>query len=153
MDPLGAVGLIVGIIGMLFGWKQYIDMKAMERRSGDANNRLREITARLSSSEERATSVTNALKLANDKLAEIHNKTLTIAVARFPFNLNSLVELIDSSNLELAIVCDFIGYAMYSNLSGFRSYFESLQRAVERGVKVRLLVYGLDTGRQAIGKQ
>ncbi len=28
MDPLGLVGLIVGIAGMLFGWKQYIDMKA-----------------------------------------------------------------------------------------------------------------------------
>jgi hypothetical protein len=132
MDLLGVVGLIVGAVGTLFGLKQHIDMKKAERRLGG---------------------ITTALTLANDKLAKIHDKTVTIAVARFPFNLNSLVELMDATKSELAIVCDFIGYAMYSNASGFQEYFASLQRAAKRGVKIRLLLYGLDTGRQAIGKQ
>jgi hypothetical protein len=146
MDLLGVVGFIVGIVGTLFGWKQYRDMKKAEER-------LREIAGRLESSEKRAIAVTNALNLANEKLTSIHEKSVTIAVARFPFNLNCLVELMDNTKSALSIVCDFVGYAMYSNASGFRKYFESLQRAVERKVKVRLLLYGLDTGRQAIGKQ
>jgi hypothetical protein len=146
MDLVGVVGLIVGVVGTLFGLKQWIDMRKAEKR-------LVEITERLKSSEERAVSVSNALNGANDKLTKIHEKSVTIAVARFPFNLNSLVELVDKSKSELAIICDFIGYAMYSNSSGFRKYFESLQGAVGRGVIVRLLLYGLDTGRQAIGKQ
>jgi hypothetical protein len=146
MDLLGVVGFVVGVIGTFFGWKQYRDMKKAE-------GCLREITGRLESSEEREISLTNALNAANEKLTTIHEKSVTIAVARFPFNLNSLVELMDACKSELAIICDFIGYAMYSNPSGFGNYFESLRRAVERGVKVRLLLYGLDTGRQAIGKQ
>ena len=146
MDLLGVGGLIVGIVGIIFGWKQYVDMKRAERG-------LFEITERLKSAEERAVAVSDDLKSANDKLAKLHDKTVTIAVARFPFNLNSLVELMDSTKSELAIVCDFVGYAMYSNASGFHVYFDSLQRAVKRGVKVRLLLYGLDAGRQAIGKQ
>jgi len=153
MDPIGIVGLVVGVVGTLFGWKQYVDMKAMERRLeeannhlGEANNHIGEITERLKTSED-------GLNLANKQLAEMRDKMMTIAVARFPFNLNALIKLIDTANSELAIVCDFIGYAMYSNVSGFPSYFDSLQRAVERKVKIRLLLYGLDTGRQAIGKQ
>jgi hypothetical protein len=137
MDLVGVVGLIVGAAGTLFGWKQYVDMRRAEKG-------LREIAE---------VSLTNALNLANEKLTRIHEKSVTIAVARFPFNLNSLVELMDNTKSELAVICDFIGYAMYSNASGFRKYFEALQRAGVRGVKVRLLLYGLDTGRQAIGKQ
>lgn len=146
MDLVGVVGLVVGVVGTLFGWKQWIDMRKAERR-------LAEMIGLLKSSEEREISLTKALNSANEKLTTIHDKSVTIAVARFPFNLNSLVELMDTSKSELAIICDFIGYAMYSNPSGFRNYFESLHRAVERGVKVRMLLYGLDTGRQAIGKQ
>jgi hypothetical protein len=133
MDFAGLIiGVIFGIVGTLFGWKQYKDMKAMERR---------------------AIADTEALNLANQQLGEMRDKMVTIAVPRFPFNLNPLIKLMDSSSSELAIVCDFIGYAMYSNVSGFPNYFESLKRAAARGVKVRLLLYGLDTGRQAIGKQ
>jgi phosphatidylserine/phosphatidylglycerophosphate/cardiolipin synthase-like enzyme len=160
MDPVGIVGLVVGVVGVLFGWKEYADMKTMERRAeqannhlgeanirlAEANNRLHEITERLTTSEE-------ALNLANKQLGEIRDKMMTIAVARFPYNLKALIKLIDTADSELAIVCDFIGYAMYSNVSGFSSYLESLQRAVKRKVKIRLLLYGLDTGRQAISKQ
>lgn len=153
MDALGVAGLIVGIIGSLFGLKQYRDQQKTAKSLLDADKRLGEIAEQLEAAEKHAISVSGDLKLANDKLAEIHDKTLTIAVARFPFNLNALVEFIDNSNLELAITCDFIGYAMYSNPDRFPSYFEALQRAVKRKVKVRLLLYGLDTARQAIGKQ
>jgi hypothetical protein len=42
---------------------------------------------------------------------------------------------------------------MYSNVSGYPQYLAALVRAAERNVEVRLLLYGLDTARQAIGKQ
>src|SRR5271165_227848 len=153
MDPIGAVGLLVGVVGTAFGVKQYIDMKAME-------GKLRLITEQLESSEEHGAAVTESLKTANESLREaneqiivIRDKMVTIAVARFPLNLDSLVDLLDSAASELEIICDFVGYAMYSNVSGFQRYFESLERALKRGVKLRMLLYGLDAGRQAIGKQ
>jgi len=137
---------VFGIVCALFDWEQYVDMKK-------AAVRLGEITERLKSSEHHGVSVTKALNSANDKLAKLHDKSVTMAVSRFPFNLNTLIELMNATESEFAVICDFIGYAMYSNTSGFPNYFEALQRAIKRGVKVRLLLYGFDTGRQAIGKQ
>ncbi len=160
MDPVGIGGLIVGIVGIVFGVKQYFDMKRTETR-------LHLITDQLRASERRAAVDSESLKTANHSLVEnnqklaeaneqiaiIRRKMVTVSVARFPLNLNSLVELMDSAVSELEILCDFVGYAMYSNVSGFQRYFDSLERALKRGVKVRLLLYGLDAGRQAIGKQ
>jgi len=62
-DPVGMVGLVVGVVGVLFGWKQYVDMKTTERRAEEANKRLREITERLKTSED-------ALNLANNTSAK-----------------------------------------------------------------------------------
>lgn len=152
-DALGVVGLLVGIGGLVFAFRQYRDQQKTEKRLEDANKRLREITEQLKSAQEHAASISLALESANAKLEGIQEKTLTIAVSSFPFNLNVLIELINGSEAELAIACDFIGYAMYSNLLTFPTYFESLQRALNRKVKIRLLLYGLDTARQAIGKQ
>jgi phosphatidylserine/phosphatidylglycerophosphate/cardiolipin synthase-like enzyme len=118
-----------------------------------AERNLEDIRERLKAAKEDGDLVRTELKLANQKLAEMHEKSLTIARARFPYNLNALIDFIDAARGELAVTCDFIGYAMYSNVSGFLQYFAALQRAAERKVKIRLLLYGLDTARQAIEKQ
>jgi hypothetical protein len=146
MHPMDAVGLVIGIVGVAFGLKQYYDQKSTERR-------LQGIRDQLKIADEGGDALRADLKLANDKLAEMHDKSLTIAIARFPYNLNALIDFIDNARGELVITCDFIGYAVYSNVSGFLSYLAALQRATDRKVEIRLLLYGLDTARQAIGKQ
>jgi hypothetical protein len=150
---MGLSGLVVGIVGLAFGFRQYRDQKMAETRSEGAERSLVAIKEQLETTKEDGNIVHAELKLANSKLAEMHEKSLTIAIARFPYNLNALVDFIDDAKEELAVTCDFIGYAMYSNVSGFLQYFAALQRAHERKVKIRLLLYGLDTARQAIGKQ
>ena len=153
MEPAGVAELIFGVFGVVgtgFGVKQYIDMKRLEKRTEE---QTRLMTEQLRTSEKNGAALTASLNEANEQIGIIRTKMVTIAVAKFPMNLNSLMDLMDSTQSELEIVCDFVGYAMYSNVSGFQRYFDALERAVKRGVKVRLLLYGLDVGRQAIGKQ
>jgi hypothetical protein len=160
IDRMGLSGLIVGLAGLAFGFRQYRDQKKAETRSEiaetrskDAERNLEDIKEQLKVAKEDGKIVRAELKFANEKLTEMHEKSLTIAKARFPRNLNALVDFIDDAKGELAVMCDFIGYAMYSNVSGFTQYFEALQLAAERKVKIRLLLYGLDSARQAIENQ
>jgi hypothetical protein len=136
---LAIVGVVVGIIGLWFAYRQYRDQQQTEQSLDDATRKLDELNARLVTADER--------------LVELQDKTLTIAVARFPLNLEEIIAFIGRSQTELAIMCDFVGYAMYSNTLHYPRYLEALTDARARGVTIRLLLYGLDTARQAVGNQ
>jgi hypothetical protein len=153
MDLMGVVGLVVGVVGLAFAVLQYIDQRHEEQRAEEAERHLQEIGEKLRASEQHEQAIRAELMTANERLVELADKSLTVAANRFPYNLETLAEFIDAAKTEMAIMCDFIGYAVYSNPSGFHRYLAALDRAVKRNVEIRLVLYGLDTARQAIGRQ
>lgn len=153
VDLIGLTGIVIGIIGVAFGIKQYWDQCKAEKSLIRSEASLKLIRDKLQLAELDAASVHLALYEANETLTDMAKKSLTIAIPSFPFNLHDLVSLIDNARGELAISCDFIGYAMYSNSSKFPDYLSALQRAINQRVTIRLLLYGLDSARQAITKQ
>jgi hypothetical protein len=126
-------GFVVGLAGLGFGAKQFFDARETKKT-------LKQTSA--------------DLRGAKDSIIELEKRNVTLAVSKFPQNLEALVSFVrEEPEQELAIMCDFLGYAMYSNTVLFQGYLKALKDAKAKGVRIRLILYGLDEARHSIVTQ
>jgi hypothetical protein len=85
----------------------------------------------------------------------IKGQTTTRAIPRFPDNVPPICKLIDACtpNTTLEIMVDYIGYSLYSDRAGFDIYIESIRKALDRGVRIQILVYDYTRAKRALRKQ
>jgi hypothetical protein len=89
------------------------------------------------------------------QLEVIKGSTTTHALPTFPDNVPSVSDLLDNClrDTNVVIVSDFIGYTAYSAPDHFDKYLLSLDKAIRRGVKIRLLVYDYARAKRATKRQ
>lgn len=87
------------------------------------------------------------------QLKKTEDLALNKYVAKFPRNLGALTDFIADTERDLMIMVDSLGYALYSNPSDFGFYIEAIEKALERGCRVRLVLYSLDALRAAVAQQ
>jgi hypothetical protein len=90
---------------------------------------------------------------AEEHKKDLKEQALSQPIAKFPDNVDALARFIVDADVELCILTDSIGYALYSNPDGHKRYLEAIEAVVKKGCKVRFVLYSLDTLRASIARQ
>src|ERR1039457_2005446 len=100
-------GLLVGVLGVAFGLKQYRDARhhtvALEKLVNDGSKQL-------------------------DRLQTLADSLPTRFIGGFPGNLRDLTRLVARAMNELCILCDYAGFGSFSAPASFAGYFEEIRR-------------------------
>lgn len=80
-------------------------------------------------------------------LAQIHSSLTTRYIGQFPGFCKDIVELLDRAKNSIDIMCDFPGYAAFTDPGMFLNYRQTIERKLKReGVRVSITCY--DAGRR-----
>lgn len=76
------------------------------------------------------------------KIEQLVKSMSTRYIGMFPKNLDDIVDVVRHAHKDLLIMADFVDYGSYSRPETYETVVQELERACEKGVSVRFLVYG-----------
>lgn len=146
--PIDLVAIVLALVAVAFAIKQYYDARSAEDLTLHLHEKVTDLKGEV-------LNLQNKAGLLETELHDLKENSSTHALPRFPGNVPAVCRLLDgcTRDTNLLIMADYIGYSLYSAHDHFDAYLLSLRRAIVRGVKVRLLVYGYGRAKNAIRKQ
>lgn len=79
------------------------------------------------------------IRRAVHELDELQKVASTRYLGKFPFFVDALVEMLESARNDIAILCDFPGYADFSHPSAGLRYRHVLEEKRDAGIKVTVI--------------
>jgi hypothetical protein len=124
-DPLTVGALGIAAVGLAFAVRQYRDARTQIERLVETSEGVDDARLRLDSVVDRLDTVAHALP--------------TRALGAWPSYLDDLAKMIDRTETELTILCDYPAYGIISNPEGYRKYRRAIETRLVAGANVRAI--------------
>lgn len=79
-------------------------------------------------------------KRQTNRIVKIQQSLSTKSIGEFPSYMTQLIGLIQSASASITIVCDYMGYGLFSNREKFLEYAHAIQNKINAGVDVRYIL-------------
>lgn len=102
---------------------------------------------------QKLSTVATKIDESDNKIEKIESSASTKFIGAFPENIPEVTKIVESTQTELIIVNDFVGYGHYSAPSKFDDYLNALIKLKNSGKKITIIVYDDETANDARLKQ
>ncbi len=92
-------------------------------------------------SSKESSQLTKNIEKHEEKLNRIQESLSTKYLDQFPFYLNDIAKLLDRAKQRIFIIVDIPGYGIFSNPNGWLLFKQSIERKVNEGIEVSVILY------------
>ncbi|MGH8560051.1 MAG: hypothetical protein ACRESZ_21895 [Methylococcales bacterium] len=125
------------ILGLLALFVAFVALWMAKRHDIDLVNQVLELTKQTAT----LNGIQDTAQKHADSLKEIYRSLSTRYIEEFSKGLPEIVSLIDSTENELFILCDFPAYGSYSDPNGYFNYHQAIKRNIHTKKQVTIIFF------------